>query len=343
MQSQSNAEEQSKLHPLLFCSTPHMPHITEKMDRTQQELKSLGVFGIYREGHRIMAPFRNIFNQVTIAFILPLSLIYLSEMEISSILFFRMAFRTLDDGNQNTSSDWASYVLFKLAYYTFLLIFSLLSTSAVVYSIACIYAHRDISFYKVICVVPQVWKRLIITFLVTYGLTFIYLVVAVLTLGICLAFGGTASVVLFFTFLIIYIIGFVYLTILWQLASVITVLEDSSGLKAVKKSRKLIKGKIWVALAIFVELIVVVGVIQFVFYVYVVYGDLWEMWKRVLVGISCLVLLVPVFLYGLVLQTIIYFVCKSYHNEMIDKPAMSDHLGGYERLYQPNEVQMEQV
>ncbi|KAK1384380.1 putative Kinase family protein with leucine-rich repeat domain [Heracleum sosnowskyi] len=315
------------------------------MERTQQEeMKFHGVFGIFKEGHKIMAPYRRLFNEITLAFILPLSIIYLAEIDVSSILHFRIALMPLDDdGNPNTSKDWASYVLYKLAYYTFLVIFSLLSTSAVVYSIACIYANRDISLKKVIGVVPKVWKRLMITFVVTYGFTFIYIVIAVSTMGLCLAIHGTTSLVIFFVLLLVYIIGFVYLTIVWQLASVVTVLEDSSGVKAMKKSINLIKGKFWVALAIFLELIVLIGVIEFVYYVYVVDQDLGEIWKRLLVGISCLVLLVPIFLYGLVLQTIIYFVCKSHHNETIDKPTMSNHLGGYERLYSPDEVQMEQV
>ncbi|KAK1361358.1 Polyadenylate-binding protein 1-b-binding protein [Heracleum sosnowskyi] len=191
-------------------------------------------------------------------------------------------------------------------------------------------------------VVPQVWKRLMVTFIVIYILNFT--VVAVATMILCFFVGNGISTVFFFILLIIYIIGFVYLTIVWQLASVVTVLEQSYGIKAMNKSRKLIKGKFWVALAIFFKLNVVFGGIQFVFYGFVVHGYVWEMWKRVLVGLSCLALLVPIVLYGLVLQTIIYFVCKSHHNETIDKPTLSKRLGEYDRLLSdPNEVQLEKV
>ncbi|XP_074378821.1 uncharacterized protein LOC141720360 isoform X2 [Apium graveolens] len=284
------------------------------MEGTQEEMKSLGVFGIYKEGHKVMAPYRKIFIQIALAFMLPVAFIYLAEMEVSEILFPRQRYNFYGGRYSNTLKDWTVYTLFKLAYYTSLLIFSLLSTSSVVYSIACIYANRTISFTKVIAVVPKVWKRLMLTFIVTYAFTFIYLVVVIVTMYLCLAnySGGTTTAVLVYGLLILYIIGIVYLTIVWQLASIITVLEDFSGIKAMKKSRNLIK-------------------------------DSWAIWKRVLVGISCLVLLVPIFLYQLVLQTIIYFVCKSYHNETIDKPAMSNHLGAYERLYGPSELQMEQV
>lgn len=38
-------------------------------------------------------------------------------------------------------------------------------------------------------------------------------------------------------------------------------------------------------------------------------------------------------LFGLVIQTIIYFICKSYHHENIDKSALADHLEMYGNDY----------
>lgn len=135
------------------------------MERSQEEMKYLGMFGIYREGHKVMAAHRKIFNQITLAFILPLCFIYLAEMEISEILFSKQPYYIFGN-NTYTDSNFPVYIIFNLAYYTFLLIFSLLSTSVVVYSIACIYANRNMSSKKVMAVALRVWKRLIITFLV---------------------------------------------------------------------------------------------------------------------------------------------------------------------------------
>ncbi|KAF9682697.1 hypothetical protein SADUNF_Sadunf05G0135600 [Salix dunnii] len=45
------------------------------------------------------------------------------------------------------------------AHLTLFLIFSLLSTAAVVYTIACIYTDREVSFNKVMSGVPRVWKH----------------------------------------------------------------------------------------------------------------------------------------------------------------------------------------
>ena len=65
---------------------------------------------------------------------------------------------------------------------------------------------------------------------------------------------------------------------------------------------------------------------------------------RVAAGIGSLLLLLKVFLFGLVVQTVLYFVCKSYHHENIDKSALSEHLEGYLGDYVPlksKDVQME--
>ncbi|KAA8538335.1 hypothetical protein F0562_027842 [Nyssa sinensis] len=190
------------------------------------------------------------------------------------------------------STEWTYYCLFKFAYFTFLLIFSLLSTSAVVYTIACIYTGREVTFKKVMSVVPKVWKRLMVTFVCAFIALFAYNVAAVLIIvSWLLTIGDTQGGV--WVAFILYAVGFVYLTIVWQLASVVSVLEDAGGVKAMTKSKELIKGKM-------------IGV-----------------------GILCLLLLFKLFLFGLVIQTVLYFVCKSYHHENIDKSTLSDHLEVY--------------
>jgi hypothetical protein len=40
-------------------------------------------------------------------------------------------------------------------------------------------------------------------------------------------------------------------------------------------------------------------------------------------------------LVGILAQTVLYFVCKAYHNESIDRYTLSDHLDGYLEVYTP--------
>ncbi|KAG6674069.1 hypothetical protein I3842_15G024000 [Carya illinoinensis] len=96
----------------------------------------------------------------------------------------------LDETKAVTPSyQWLSYVfmseeitfdLFKVAYHIFSLIFSLLYTSGVVYTIACIYTGREVTLKKVMSIVPKVRKRLMLTFLCNFVAHFAYNVAALI-------------------------------------------------------------------------------------------------------------------------------------------------------------------
>ncbi|KAL6209236.1 hypothetical protein ACLB2K_020179 [Fragaria x ananassa] len=335
------------------------------MDREQDELQFLGILGIYKESFKIIYNWRKIFSQITLTLILPLSFIFLAHIEISNILLSRILHSelVLDEtrgadsaARQKKLSDvinkeWATYWLFKAAYFTSMLVFGLLSTSAVVYTIASVYTSREITFQKIMSVVPRVWKRVMITFLCTFLAFFLYNLLAIVVLVLFVIFNGNgqsnAGDIIGFFLLILYVIGFVYMTIIWQLASVVSVLEETRGIKAMIKSKKLLRGNMWVATIIFFKLNVLAAVLQFAFQALVVRGEMFGTMGRVGFGVLCLLLLFKLILFALVIQTVLYFVCKSYHHEIIDKSALSDHLeviylGDYVPL-KSKDVQLEQV
>ncbi|KAK7282659.1 hypothetical protein RIF29_11609 [Crotalaria pallida] len=332
------------------------------MDREQEEMQSLGLFGVYKESYKIIISWRKIFSQITLTLILPLSFIFLIHIEVSNVLFKNIMNSTVQmiDTPQNTpkhqklsemvSSEWATFWLFKLFYFTFILIFSLLSTSAVVYTIASIYTGREVTFKKVMSVVPKVWKRLMVTFLCTFFTFFAYNMIALflIVIFVLITIGAQSDgiekailVIMVFS----YLVGLVYLSVIWQLASVVSVLEDSYGIEAMMKSKNLIKGKMGLSILIFLKLNVSFFLIQFLFKTVVVHGWRLGSLDRTAYGILCFLLLSHFFLFGLVLQTVLYFVCKSYHHENIDKSALSDHLEVYLGEYEPlkaKDVQLEQ-
>uniref|UniRef100_A0A2N9HV56 Transmembrane protein n=1 Tax=Fagus sylvatica TaxID=28930 RepID=A0A2N9HV56_FAGSY len=320
------------------------------MEREQEELQSLGFFGIIKESFKIIFSKRKIFSQITLALILPLSFIFLAHIQVSQLLFFKILDheQTLDHTQKDTpnysnlsdriNSEWIAFWLFKAAYFTFLLILSLLSTSAVVYTIACIYTAKEITFKKVMSVVPKVWKRLMVTFLWSFFILLVYNIVAIglITLLVVLIASNVIGIVIIVLLLILYLMGFVYLSIVWQLASVVSVLEDVYGIQAMIKSKTLIKGKMGVAIGFFILLFTCFVAIAFVFEDFVVFEMVPDLGIRIGVGILCFLFLVKVILFALVVQTVVYFVCKSYHHQNIDKSALSDHLevylGDYVRL-----------
>ncbi|KAJ0932170.1 hypothetical protein HanPSC8_Chr04g0170561 [Helianthus annuus] len=186
-----------------------------------------------------------------------------------------------------------------------------------------------------------------VTFLCMFAAFFVYNFFAASIIVICFVIlpNSVVSAIILYVVLIVYLMGFVYMTVIWQLASVVPVLESSYGIKAMTKSMDLIKGNRVVAVAIFFLLNLSLGLIQFLFSLMVVHGSSYQAWKRVGFGVLCFVLLLALFLFGLVIQTILYLVCKSYHHENIDKGDLSNHLESYLGEYEPlngKEVQLEQ-
>lgn len=331
------------------------------MDREQEEIQFMGFFGIFKESFNIVASWRKIFSQIAIALIIPLSFIYLAHIQISELLFADIMHDEyiLDRTPVGTSSynkissilssEWTAFILFKIGYVIFFIILALLSTSAVVYTIACIYTAKEISFRKVMSVVPKVWKRLMVTFIWNFIILFAYNFIAFLILIVGLVLLGSsknAMLTYALLLLIVYLIGSVYISLIWHLATVISVLEESYGLKAMAKSQALIKGKMGVSFCVFLVLGLCILGIQMFFKNRLVIrkGDI-GLVNRIGYGVLCVFLLSIFLLLGLIMQTIIYFICKSYHHENIDKSTLADHLGGYLGEYVPlktKDVQLEQ-
>ncbi|XP_048128170.1 uncharacterized protein LOC125312779 [Rhodamnia argentea] len=331
----------------------HISRVLTKMDSEEEKLRYLGFLGIFKESFKIIFSWKKIFTQLTLAFILPLAVIFLIQIPVSENLEARMRFvryrlyhyRDNERADEFLSSERIEYWLIKIAYLVFLLALSLLATSAVVYTVACNYTGKPITFKKVMSVVPKVWKRVAVTFVWSFlfHLAFSLCVLGTFVMWAILIGSSPFGLAIGVIILILFFVGFVYLSIVCQLASVVSVLEEENyGIKAMVKSKSLIEGKRRVTGFIFLLLILLNNGIVIVYRMFV-----WAFLFMLIVGAPCLFVLTFLFLFGLVIQTIIYFVCKSYHCESIDKPALANHLEAY---FQPepqkqdaNDVQLEQV
>ncbi|WCJ43362.1 hypothetical protein M5689_024105 [Euphorbia peplus] len=323
------------------------------MDRDQDEMQFMGILDIYKETHKIILTWIQIFIKITLTLIVPLSFIFLAHIHFSDLILSNITELDHQNKSGNTkklhhmiSKQWAYFLLLKAAYFTFFFIFSLLSTAAVVYTVASIYTRGDITFRKVMSVVPKVWKRLMFTFIYIFVELFLYNMAALLVLIVIAILTADTNTVLEeggkVVFGILYFLGMVYLSMVFQLGSVVSVLEDACDYGAIVKSRGLIKGKMVVYGFIFYMINLFVYMVQFGYENGVVHGSNLGMEKRVLAGIIFFLLIVTLFLFGLVVQTVIYFVCKSFHQEHIDKTALSLHLEDYVS-FRPKDVQLSTV
>lgn len=331
------------------------------LDREPEELQFLGVFGILAEAFKILRSCLKQLGAITATLILPLSFVILGHTLVSDPLIRKIQKNedTFEkqagspDANRTMaliSSEWTRLLLFEGGYLVFLLAFSLLSTAAVVYTVACIYTGKQISYAKVMSVVPRVWKRLMLTFLWYFLIMVGYNTAVLVALVFVIVVVGTDNTVAFGLCVVVLAAVFlavhVYISALWHVASVISVLEDKYGIRAIQKSRDLITGKRIVAFVLIFFYFGMCAGIGGLFREKVVHVGAGGIGSRVVFGVLLVGLLVYVNLIGLLVQSVLYYVCKSYHHQSIDKSALSDHLEEYLGEYVPlksSNIQMENL
>ncbi|XP_059657192.1 uncharacterized protein LOC132303782 [Cornus florida] len=315
------------------------------MDLPPEDLQFLTISDIFKESISIPKQSPKTFYLITLTLIFPLSFAILAHSLFTHPLFSQIEYRSGSHTHQ-----WTKLLLFQFCYLIFLFAFSLLSTAAVVFTVASLYTSKPVSFSSTISAIPSVFKRLLITFLwvsitmIAYNIVFVcfllLLVIAVDTQNTFLFV--FALIVIFILFLVVH----VYITALWHLASVVSVLEPVYGFAAMKKSYELLKGKIGMAFVLVFGYMAICGVINGVFGSVVVHGGLfYGVFARITVGGFLVGVLVIVNLVGLLVQSVFYYVCKSFHHQGIDKSALYDHLGGYLGEYVPlkSSIQMENL
>lgn len=133
---------------------------------------------------------------------------------------------------------------------------------------------------------------------------------------------------------VLYLPGLVYMSVIWHLASIVSELDEDYGLQAMAKSKDLIKGKLRISVIIFFILLCFQWfVLVLLQRLVVLRGGSVGIPTKIGYGILCSVVLSGCFLLGFTVQTVIYFVCKSYHHENINKSTLSDHLDVYHGEY----------
>lgn len=314
------------------------------MDIAPEELQFLTVSDILKESTSIPKLSPRTFYLITLTLIFPLSFAILAHS-----LFTHPLLSQIQDPYGSHSSQWTKLLAFQFFYLIFLFAFSLLSTAAVVFTVASLYTSKPVSFSNTLSAIPGVFKRLFITYLWVSMTMVIYNVIFLCFLVLLIVAIDTQNPVLFvFSVIVVFVLFLVvhvYITALWHLASVVSVLEPIYGFAAMKKSYELLKGKIGLAFFMVFGYLLVCAAINGVFGSVVVHGWDYGVFTRVVVGGFLVGVLVIVNLVGLLVQSVFYYVCKSYHHEGIDKSALHDHLGGYLGEYVPlkSSIQMENL
>lgn len=318
------------------------------MDLAPEELQFLSIPDILRESTSIPKQSPKTFYLITLTLIFPLSFAILAHSLFTHPLLNQLN-NPYADPSQN-DHRWTLLLVFQFCYLIFLFAFSLLSTAAVVFTVASLYTSKPVSFSNTVSAIPKVFKRLFITFLwvsllmVVYNFVFVaFLVLLVVAID---TQNGFLVLFSFAVLILLFLVVHIYITALWHLASVVSVLEPVYGFAAMKKSYELLKGKTRVASILVFVYLAICMVIGGVFGVVVVHGgERYGVFGRIVVGGFLVGVLVIVNLIGLLVQSVFYYVCKSYHHQGIDKSALHDHLGGYLGEYVPlkSSIQLENL
>ncbi|KAK1280850.1 hypothetical protein QJS04_geneDACA018545 [Acorus gramineus] len=317
------------------------------MDLPLEELQFLSLTSILKESITIPRSSPRTFTLLTLTLIFPLSFASLAHSLFTHPLLLHLQH---SHSSSSTRRDVLLLLFYQLLYLLLLFSFSLLSTASVVFSVASLYTSKPLSFSTSLSALPSILPRLFRTFLwvsllmVLYNLIFAFSVVLVV-----IAIDADNSflfAVSLFVSLSLFLIVHVYITALWHLASVISVLEPVCGLAAMRKSRELLRGRTRMAAALVFFYLSACGFVGGVFGTVVVRGgEDYGVFTRILVGGLLVGVLVVVNLVGFLVQSVFYYVCKSYHHQSIDKSALYDHLGGYLGEYVPlkSSIQMENL
>ncbi|KAK9135078.1 hypothetical protein Syun_014408 [Stephania yunnanensis] len=244
--------------------------------------------------------------------------------------------------------------VFTLLYFLVgLLVLNLFAITAVSYAVACVYASKDTNFKQVIRVVPKAWKKLVLTYLWNLFLQLVFIAVFVALVVLCLVIGIRAkqivlAIVIGVIVVILFIVGMIYFNVMWGMASVVSVLEECRGPRAFKRSGELMKGKKKLNIGVCMVFLVLLVVIQGGYWVLAgLFNSSLPIVVYVIVAIVFFLLLLGLVMLGLVVQTVLYLVCKSYHNESIDKASLGDqldsYLSSYGRLGGAKDVQLGEV
>lgn len=238
-----------------------------RLQHSDQRFYSMNALEILRETVRILRFNSTGFLAIAAALICPVSAFALSNALVDPSIVRRLTIRlllvakssglavnySLRQSCQRLSEMVASTLLCFPLSATVLL----LAKVAIVYSVACTYAGKNVVVPKFFVFVAKIWRRVVSTYLwacmATIGCLSLFFVILVSVCNIFTVLGFLPEMVVYPALVVVFIFAvfFAHTIIICNLATVISVLEDVSGPQALLRSVFLIRGQTHVGLLIF--------------------------------------------------------------------------------------------
>ncbi|KAK9750726.1 hypothetical protein RND81_02G217000 [Saponaria officinalis] len=301
------------------------------------ELKSMSALEILRETVRILRFNCAAFMSIAALLICPVSAVQLSNLFVDHNIVRRLSVRLLLIARTSglplnsvvkqsclrfSEMSVANAVCFPL-YVTL----SLLSKAAVVYSVDSTYSKKQFDASKFCVVAKKLWRRVFVTYvwscMAIVGVVTLFLILLVALCNVFVTLGFTFDLIVYPGMVVglIFSIVFANAIIICNVAIVVSVLEDASGLQALLRSRVLIKGQTQVGLLMYLMTTIGLAFVQGLFEHRVKtlsYGDgssrIWE--GPLLVLMYSFVVLVDS-----MMTSVYYFSCRSFSQEEADEES----------------------
>lgn len=304
---------------------------------------TLGFLDILRESTTLLRSNASLLMSAMALLIAPVSALSLSRPFLHTRLAHLLSNRLLNIASAATgfpeppfftsiSLSFLSFTSCSPAFFTL----SLLAKAAVMFTVACTYAGKKPSFPMFSSVASKLWKRLFYTYfwicIVVVASASMGLFLLVLLVSFLDALQFSPDII----FLAELAMGLSYSVILSQmivignLAHVVSILEEHYGLIALLRSLYLIKGRMLVALSLFLATTAGTAMVDSL-YQYRVIGTpestypvniasrLWE-------GPLLVFMYSFLFLFDAIMSCVFYFTCKSTTATVSDKQAVWEHI-----------------
>uniref|UniRef100_A0A1D1XW16 WD repeat-containing protein 17 n=1 Tax=Anthurium amnicola TaxID=1678845 RepID=A0A1D1XW16_9ARAE len=296
---------------------------------------SMNALEILRESVRILRRDGTTFAAILLLLVCPVSAALLSDVLVSRTLVGGLAHRFLlvagSSGLPLTHlvrqlcHHLAGTLLSAASCFPLLLTFLLLARACIAYSVACCYARKKVLASEFLALVRKIWGRLLSTYLWVCGAILSCLGIFLLLLFVvCNAFsliGYPPELIVYPAFLAVlaFSVTYAHTIIVCNLASVISVLEEWSGLQALLRSIYLVRGQTRAGLLIFLGSTIGMAFVEGLFEHRVKtlsYGDgssrIWE--GPLLVMMYSFVVLVDS-----MMSSVFYFTCRSSNMEELNE------------------------
>ncbi|KAH0451093.1 hypothetical protein IEQ34_021785 [Dendrobium chrysotoxum] len=201
--------------------------------------------------------------------------------------------------------------------FPFLITFLLLARACIAYSVACNYAGKKVIATEFMGMARRIWRSLVSTYIwvcaAIVGCLAVFIILIVVVCNSLAALGYPPEIIVYPALLTVlaFSVAYAHTVIVCNLASVISVLEDASGPKALLRSVRLVKGQTQAGLLIFLGSVIGFSFVEGLFEHRVKtlsYGDgssrIWE--GPLLVLMYSFVVLVDS-----MMSAVFYFTCRS--------------------------------